>query len=105
MMLYLSGHRRFIMEINAHLENLTDRIVRLEVQTEQMRQRNDGLMLVVGWLLARHPGDDALRFLSSQANELDGHQKHVEYVALLDDLREEIEQWHAQWPAAQKWPS
>lgn len=92
------------METNEHLKILTDRIFDLELHVDQMRQRNDGLMLVVGWLLANHPGDEAMTFLSCQANELDGHQKHVEYVALLDELREEIKQWHAQWPAAQKAP-
>lgn len=92
------------MEINAHLKMLTDRIVRLEVQAEQMRKRNEALLLVVGWILAMHPGDEAMRFLSSQANELDDNQKFVEDVALLDDLREDVAQWHVQWRAGHKSP-
>lgn len=85
------------MEINAHLDDLDDRIVRLEVSLDMMQRRNSALQLVVSWLLAKHVGDEAMSFLSCQANELDDNPKFEEDVVLLDELREDVKQWHAQW--------
>ncbi len=79
---------------------ITRRLVELEVQNNQLQRRMNALQLVVSWLLARQPDDKALLFLSAQANELNqsGSQgKWEEDIALLDELREDVLQWHAQW--------
>jgi hypothetical protein len=72
----------------------------LKAQLRQLEQRVDAQSLVIGWLLARCDADQALRFLSTQANELDqpaSRRKHQETIALLDELRAEVSRWHAQW--------
>ncbi len=79
------------------ITDLTDMVVAQQATITQLQERADALLFVVGWLLAKHPGSDAQAFLSLQANELEGNPKFVETVALLDDLREELVQWHAQW--------
>lgn len=79
---------------------VTRRLVALEVENKMLQRRLGALQLVVSWLLARQPGDAAQRFLSGQANEFDqpGHrEKWDEDIALLDELREDLAQWHAQW--------
>lgn len=90
------------MELNAHLKSIGDKISHLEVHLQQMQRRNDTLQLVVSWILARHPGDDAMSFLSNQAIELDGNPRYEEDVAVLDELREDVLQWHAQWSSDPK---
>lgn len=85
------------MEINTHLESLSNRILELEVQQRMEQRRNDALQLVVSWLLAKHPDNEAMFFLSCQANALEGNPKYVDDVMLLDDLREDVAQWRAQW--------
>jgi hypothetical protein len=76
---------------------LTDRVIWLQATVEQLQERERALQLVLSWLLARQPNDEAMAFLSSQANEFDGARRLEEDVALLDELREDVAQWHAQW--------
>lgn len=80
-----------------HIHPMLHRIIRIEVQLNQLDRRLNAQQLVLGWLLARQPGDEAMRFLSAQANELEGSSDFEEAVAELDDLREEIARWRAQW--------
>jgi len=87
-------------EINLHLAEIDEKLLHLKVSLEQADRRSFALELVVSWLLARHPEDDAFLFLSSQANELEnapGKSRHPEAVALLDDLRAQVFEWHTQW--------
>ncbi len=83
------------MEINAHLEILSKRIVQLEVGLKQEECRADAQELVLAWILARFPYDDVHRFLAVQANNMEGNPKHQEDVALLDHLQELVSFWHA----------
>lgn len=76
---------------------LTDRVIHLQAYVQQLQERANGLQLVVSWLLAKHPDDEAMLFLSSQANEFESSPKFAEEVALLDELREDVAQWRDQW--------
>jgi len=87
-------------EINRHLADIDKKLLHLNVSLEQADRRNAALELVVSWLLARHPDDEALEFLSGQANELESNPKFEEDVALLDELRESVREWHVQWRGA-----
>lgn len=82
------------------MEMDTKLLIEHEAKLRMLQERNDALQLVLGWLLACQPDDSALRFLSSQANELDqpGHsRKYPEHIALLDELAEDVLRWHEQW--------
>lgn len=87
-------------EINRHLAEIEEKLLRLEVCLNQTNERHDALLVVLSWLLANHPGDEAMKFLCLQANELEGDRKLQEHVAVLDDLREAVCAWHALWPSA-----
>lgn len=79
-----------------------DPLIDHEARIRMLEERNQALQLVLSWLLARQPEDSAKCFLSAQANEIDqpAHaHKYPEHIALLDELREDVAQWHAQWSA------
>lgn len=87
-------------EINRHLAEIDEKLLHLKVSLDQADHRSCALELVVSWLLARQPEDEAFRFLASQANELENapdKNRHLEAVALLDDLRAQVSDWRAQW--------
>jgi hypothetical protein len=86
------------------MKNIDERIIHLETRLQQAERRNDALQFVVSWILARHPGDDAMSFLSCQANELEASPRFEVDVAVLDELREEVLQWHAQWSSGPNTP-
>jgi hypothetical protein len=69
-----------------------EEIIRIRAEMLQQRERLEALELVVSWLLAKNP--DSLNFLQQQADELRGNKKLTENVALLDDLRDDVLQWH-----------
>lgn len=80
--------------------HVTRRLVELEARNEMLQRQLNAIQLVVSWLLARQPDNAALRFLSAQANEFDQpdcRRKWEEDIALLDELREDVAHWHAQW--------
>jgi hypothetical protein len=81
-------------------EELLDRITRLELSLKQHREYCDGLEMAISWLLAKHPGDEALLFLSSQANEFEGAKRLEEITVALDYLREDVYGWRALWSDA-----
>lgn len=73
-------------EINNHLVEIDKKLPHLKVQLDLDDRRSAALELVVSWLLARQPDDQAMRFLSAQANELENapdKTRHSETVALL----------------------
>lgn len=82
-------------DIKQHIANLENRLLHCEVYCDQLNKRHNALQLVVSWLLAKPPNQDALNFLRVQANELDGNPKHVETVMLLDELIEDVVDWSA----------
>jgi len=84
-------------DINRHLADIDEKLLHLKISLEQADQRSAALELVVSWLLARQPDDEALGFLSGQANELESNPKFEEDVALLDEMRESVREWHVQW--------
>ena len=75
----------------------------LEMRYQQLQERLTGLEFVVGWLMAHACPDEALRFLADQATEMEPSGRHGEYVALLDELSEDVVSWldqqHADPPA------
>lgn len=87
-------------KIELNPAELTERVIRLQATVEQLQEREHALQLVLSWLLARQPNDLSMAFLSSQANELDDAPRFEEQVALLDELREDVAQWHAQWSSS-----
>lgn len=87
-------------EINRHLAEIDEKLLHFKVSLEQADRRNAASELVVSWLLARQPDDEANTFLAMQAFALenaDGKSHHQEAVALLDELRESVNSWRAQW--------
>lgn len=78
-----------------NLATLTDRLNRLEATIRQQEERQIAHQLVLSWLLANQP--DGIHFLRDQANEVDQpgcRDKFPEHIALLDELREDVAQWH-----------
>lgn len=86
------------------MEDLQNRVIWLECAFKQLQEHCRAQQLVLGWLMAKQPGNEAMEFLSCQANELDDNPKFEEDVVLLDELREDVAQWRAQWTAAHKTP-
>jgi hypothetical protein len=76
----------------------------LHKQAEMQQQQVDTLQMVVAWLLAQQPGDDALRFLCRQANDLDEAPRYREDVQTLDDLREVFSAFRAAREAGPEMP-
>ncbi|ELX11349.1 hypothetical protein Jab_2c34680 [Janthinobacterium sp. HH01] len=75
-----------------------DELARLDPYTkaalDQCRERMQAMQMMVAWLMHEvdksNPGQlNALKYLSRQANELEESNKFPEYVALLDELRED----------------
>lgn len=85
-----------------HIHPLLDRIIRLEISLQMAESRLSTQQLVLSWLLARQPGDEASSFLAFQAFESEKNPKYEEDVVLLDELREDVAQWHAQWKGDDK---
>jgi len=78
------------------LETFDDLPPLLLARLELLQERIDAQQLVIAWLLnelqnvPHFQPDLVQRFLSRQANELDGHPKFAEHVAVLDELREDV---------------
>lgn len=87
-------------------KNLEDRILKLEIRLEQVQNHADALQLVLSWLLAKHPDDEVLMFLRSQANEFETANagKYEEWVDTLDDLDGYVTKWRTQWAADAQQP-
>lgn len=58
-------------EINRHLADIDSQLTHISNHLQQLQDQQDTMALVLGWLLAKHPGDEALRALSRLANEMD----------------------------------
>ncbi len=84
-------------EINRHLAEIDEKLLHLKVDLDLADRRSFALELVVSWLLARHPDDEVMRFLCSQANELESTPDNYyrAAVALLDELRGHVSDWRA----------
>lgn len=81
-------------------KDTANRFIEQEARIRMLEEHCQAQQLVLSWLLARQPAEQALEFLSAQANEFDQpehQQKYPEYIALLDELREDVVLWHAQW--------
>lgn len=95
-------------ELNKRLAEIEHRLTHLEVGLKLTDERNFELEFVAGWLLAKHPGDVAVAFLSCHANDLEesehGKTRHQEAILLLDDLRDFVKTWHAQWSSGRNPP-
>lgn len=89
-------------KIELNSVELTERVIELVAGLEILQERVRAQQLVLSWLLARQPDAEGMRFLSNQANELDDSPKFEGEVALLDELREDVAQWHAQWSPSHK---
>lgn len=70
-------------------------IITLKAEVSQLQEQLRALELVVSWLLAHNP--DSQSFLTQQATELEGNAKFVEDIAMLNELGEDVQQWHALW--------
>ena len=83
------------MQVN----DLEDRILKLEIRLEQVQNHADALQLVLSWILAKHQDDEVLMFLRSQAYELEAANsgKYEEWVDTLDDLDGYVSRWRTQW--------
>lgn len=77
------------------MEELLNRITRLELRLELMQQEQHAVVEVLGWLLARHP-DDAEMYLACQANELEESPKLAPLVPTFDELRSRLASWREQ---------
>ena len=84
---------------NVEFHPITRRLIELELRDKQMQDRLTGLEFVVGWLMAQTCPDESLRYLRDQATDLESSSSNEEFVALLDDLNEDVVQWLAQWRA------
>lgn len=76
-----------------HIHPLLARIVRLEAYLKIAENRLVAHQFVLARLLANLPEDEALLFLSVNANNLQGNPDNAEHVALLDELREDVSIW------------
>jgi hypothetical protein len=93
-------HRSIAMkEINLHLTEIDQKLAHLKDSLVQADKRNFALELVVSWILSQYPEDKVLRFLASQANEMEGNEldkiRLHDEVALFDCLRSQVSAWHA----------
>lgn len=79
---------RQLAEINESLRHLSDR-------QDQLQSRQSGTLLVLGWLLAKYPQDEALPFLMAQGAEVSGNQELAEHGAVLAGLIDDVQHWHA----------
>lgn len=84
-------------EINRHLADIDGQLTHIKNHLQQLDDCQHMIVLVLGWLLAKHPGDEALRALSRLANDLDEDSDLVHHVELLDQLRNHIMELHASW--------
>lgn len=82
-------------------KNLIERIEQLEAKLTMADEQLFAQEQVLAWLLAQHPREEALNYLQTQANELDGNPKFAEFVVLLDSLTESAREWHALQASAQ----
>ena len=59
----------------------------IEARFRILEDEIEALQLVISWLLSQIPGDEAVKFLALQANELDGNPKFQTLIDVLDELR------------------
>jgi hypothetical protein len=82
---------RQLAEINENLHHLSARL-------DQLHSRQSGTLLVVSWLLAKHPQDEALQFLMDQGSEVSDNPSLAEHEAVLAGLIEDVQRWYALCP-------
>jgi hypothetical protein len=76
-------------------------LIELEAKNQQLLEMLRAQQMILGWLMARMCPQEARRFLADQATELEPSERYAEFVALFDELGEDVEQWTAQWSADQ----
>ena len=77
--------------IEENLLTIADHIDRLQC-------RQDTIVRVLSYLLAKYPSDNVLRDLSRLANDLEeGGPLFDHHVMLLDELRDEVRRLHIAW--------
>lgn len=68
-------------------EEISSRLLTAEVSIEQIHRQIHALQLCLSWLMHQTAPEEAQRFLSRQANEMEGNPVLTEHVAMLDELR------------------
>ena len=86
---------------NVGLHRINRQLVELEAKNQQLLEMLRAQQMALGWLMARLCPQEARRFLADQATELEPSDRYTEFVALFDELSEDVEQWTAQWSADQ----
>ena len=73
-------------------------LIELELRLNQLQDQCDAQQLVLAWLLSKQPDDEAMRFLSAQANSFEDADplKWEAWIAELDDLRSSVAVWRDQ---------
>ena len=85
------------------LIEVTTRLIEQEARLNILEERCAAQQLVLSWLLARQ-APESREFLSAQANEFDqplSAEKWPQHIDLLDELREDVASWLAQWASSQ----
>jgi hypothetical protein len=83
------------------LAALEEKLLRLELQLEQMNGHQQTYHRVLSWLLAKQPEDKGLLFLSLTANSIEELHPHLEEdLAALDALIEDVIVWREHWAQA-----
>jgi hypothetical protein len=81
-------------QIERQLAEVNKNLLHLAARLDQLQSRQSGTLLVVSWLLAKYPQDEALQFLMAQGAEVSGNPELAEHEAVLAELAEDVQHWH-----------
>lgn len=83
---------------NQQPDSIEESLLTIADHIDRLQCRQNTIVLVLSYLLAKSPSDDVLRDLSRLANGLEeGGPLLDPYVMLLDELRDEVRRLHIAW--------